>query len=231
MVGEVWWGERLTLCQQECERPKVEAEQESEDKTGSRSWLSIKNQQVPHCTIQGHLQGPTTSQNSATCSYIHNSSFSSNPSCSPGWLWTHYVAKDNPQCLILPCLYLPWMGSWVHVFTLSNVPFLTLLFFQVLCHDTEKNNESTFFRAEHTVSTAQRTFRDGENALYLHHPKQQAATRPPMSTKHLYGGKCAWEAELLISLEREGGSLKIGRCVLWKVSALRLLIWLTQLQI
>lgn len=47
----------------------------------------------------------------------------------------------------------PMMGYWVHVSTVSNAPFLTLLFFQVLCYDT-KNNKSTFFRAEHTVSTA-----------------------------------------------------------------------------
>ena len=41
-----WWGgkggERLTLCQQECERPEVEAEQESEGRTGSRAGLALE---------------------------------------------------------------------------------------------------------------------------------------------------------------------------------------------
>lgn len=53
-----------------------------------------------HTFVFCFLLGPSTTE---TCSYIHNNSFS-NPSYSPGWLWTHYVAKDDLKCLIVPCL-------------------------------------------------------------------------------------------------------------------------------
>lgn len=86
----------------------------------------------------------------------------------------------------------PMMGYWVHVSTVSNAPFLTLLFFQVLCYDTEKitNPSSSELSAQSALPKGLSGMVKMPYPYTTQHSKQLPG--PPMATKHLYyGGKCA----------------------------------------